>query len=661
MKDERHTDARGGALALLRRMLNSYACGFILFCMLMLFKLVLFDRGIVVRYMEMTRDDVIIAAGSLMAISFWTFWLPLRGQRIALALLNIALTVLMVADLIYFRYFQDLITVPVLTQAGQVGALGDSIWSLTKSNDMLFFADWLLVLPALAYSLIPGRGRARTAMAGKGRQTRPLRRRLLRSAAIGSIGIAGLLLAVLPIQHANRTWAAGVFAGDWWSVSLYNVTGVIGFHAYDAYRYMDQAWLQGGKIADERLAATKGWFEERGKQRKALQSDPLFGAYKGSNVVALQLEAFQSFVIGRQIGGQYVTPNINKLIDESVYFERFYHQTAQGRTSDADLAANISLQPLPAGSVFFRYAQNHYDSLPAILKSAGYTASVYHAYEGGFWNRNNMYRTMQYDAFYTKKDYRIDEPLGWSVGDRSFFRQSVELMPANAPFYAFLISLTSHHPYTLPQMEQQLDVGGLKGTMLGDYLQAVHYVDAAVGEMIDQLKEAKLWDNTIFLLYGDHDNSILDWELYEQWLGKPLSELERIQQLQQVPLVVHLPDGKHAGRHTEASGQLDIAPTLLHLLGIDSSGSYMIGLPLIVTKPDHDRQVVFRSGAFTDGLVWYEPAEDGDERHDRCLDASSGAQLERGACQAGKEAARQQLTASDLVITHDLIAQFRKR
>ena len=133
------------------------------------------------------------------------------------------------------------------------------------------------------------------------------------------------------------------------------------------------------------------------------KTDPLFGQYKEANVILLQLEAFQSFVIGQRIGGQEVTPNINKLMSTSLYFDHFYHQTAQGRTSDADLAANASLQPMPSGSVFTRFADHSYDSMALTLKDYGYTANVFHAYDGGFWNRNIMYDTLGYDQFSARR------------------------------------------------------------------------------------------------------------------------------------------------------------------------------------------------------------------------------------------------------------------
>ncbi|WP_090642154.1 LTA synthase family protein [Paenibacillus sp. UNC496MF] len=640
--------------------------GLPLFVLVMLFKLALFDRLVHVPYMAMNADDRLVAAGTLALLAFWTLWLPRRGRLLALIALDVLLTALVYADLLYFRYFQDLITIPVLLQAGQVGELGDSIHALLSPRDLWFAADWAALLP-LGIALLASKrlrgalaGRPAAASRGPGRARRAAIRRLASGVAVFLLGFA---LVYAPVHKASTTWAADLFTGNWWNLSLYNVTGVLGFHGYDLYRYADEHWMRGGAPAPAEVAEAKEVFRERGDVRDQLDAtDPLFGRYKGSNVILVQLEAFQSFVVGKRIGGQPVTPNIDKLMADSLYFDNFYHQTAQGRTSDADLAANASLQPLPSGSVFTRFAQHAYDSLALTLKDGGYAANAFHAYDGGFWNRNMMYDTLGYDEFFSKNAYTIDEPLGWSLGDKSFFKQSVRLMAAQPqPFYSFLISLSSHHPYALPASVQTLDVGAFKGTMFGDYLEAVHYVDAAIGQLVGELKAAGLWDRSIFMFYGDHDNSIDDWQPFETFLGHRLNDAERFRVLKGVPFLVHLPDGARAGTYRQAGGQLDVAPTALHLLGIPSGGKAMLGTPLVTAQPLAGKEVVFRSGAFTDGKVLYVPPEDGLPEHSRCYDFASGSLLpDASRCSPGAQDAVRELQASDLAVTRDLVPAMRR-
>ncbi|CAM3411140.1 MULTISPECIES: LTA synthase family protein [Saccharibacillus] len=642
-----------------------YIFAYLLFTLLMLLKLRLLHDNLRLPYIDMNRTDTLIAAGSLLALSFWVFWLPPRGRLFALAALDLLLTALIFSDLVYFRYFGDFLTVPVLLQAGQVESLGGSIAELLRWNDLWLFADWPLLIGAALWAW-SRRRRSRqgvclssalseTGSAGTPNRSRRSVRLLRRFAAGLLVLVVGFSAAFFPIRHASQTWAKNLLENNWWNMSLYNVTGLLAFHTLDAYRYAQTAIGRGLELPQPRMDEIRDWFAA--SQHERSDSGELFGRYAGSNVVTVQGEAFMNFFVGKQINGQPITPNLDALRGDSLYFDNFYHQTGQGRTSDADLAANFSLHPLPSGSVFIRYADNAFDTMPSVLKEHGYAANVYHAYDGSFWNRSRMYREMGYDRFYTEKDYEIDEPLGWSLGDRSFFDQSVGFMADTPqPFYSFLIGLSSHHPYNLAlQDTDKLDVGDYAGTTFGDYLQSVHYVDSALGGMVERLKREGLWDNTVFVFYGDHDYSLDEREAAGKLMGRELSEFDYEQLMGQVPLLIHLPDGGLAGTSDQPGGQLDLMPTLLPLLGIDAGDYALMGNDLLDRSTDDHRLVVLRSGAFTDGHVYYSPSADGTFENGTAYDLKTGQPTDVEQARAGYEEASKRLGISDDVIAHDLI------
>ncbi|MHA7962626.1 LTA synthase family protein [Paenibacillus sp. CAU 1782] len=624
----------------------------LLFALLMLLKLYWFNRLLSVLYMDMTRKDLMIEAGAVLLVSFWCIWLPPRARNMTLAVLNLALSLLLYGDVVYYRYFQDLITVPVLLQAGQVDSLGDSIGELLRLPDFWLFAD-LPLLFALAIALL-WKGDSKAAKSS----LLPRRRRLLQRGAAGIVALclgAGLFFG--GVHHATETWAKGLFQKNWWNLSIYNVTGGLGFHGYDVYRYAKLNWFGAETVTAEQRSDTEQWLAELDAERSPLQQDSLFGAYEGSNVLILQMEALQSFVLGQSIGGKEITPNLNALMESSAHWTRFYHQTAQGRTSDADFGANCSLLPLQSGSVFIQYASHQFGCMPQQLKEQGYSTNVFHAYQGGFWNRNVMYANMKYDAFYSLKHFKLDEPLGWALGDKSFYRQSMEVISElEQPFHAFLISLTSHHPFKLPQAVRELDTEELDGTIMGDYLQSIHYADAALGELIQHLKDNGLWDNTILALYGDHDNSLTDWELYDRFMANPDSKLEREQTVKGVPFILHLPDNGQAGPRDAVGGQLDIAPTLLHLLGISAQEKGMLGMPLLTDTQDVTGHIVVqRNGSWTDGDYYYMPPEDGITGEGFCYSVKDGDLADSALCQPITLKSEQQLTISDRIIMGDLL------
>ncbi len=631
----------------------------ILFVLILYWKLHYFNKLLSVPYMELTPTTKTMEFGALLIVSFWTLLLPARGRIFALVTINFLLSLLMFSDSVYYRYFQDLITVPVLMQVGQVESVGGSITTLIAKKDFVLFADFIFLLPFMVYLFWKGGKALRQAKKERQKRKASIKwgKPVLRLVLSGCIILLGSQL-FLTNFNAVQAKSKSLFAGNWWNLSLYNAVGGLGFHGYDLSRYAKMHWFKAETVTAEQITETEAWFKERGQERKELEKDPLFGAYKGKNVLMVQVEALQDFMFDKSIGGTEITPNLNKLAEESAYFTNFYHQTSNGRTSDADFSAHCSMQPIMNGSVFIQYSGNTFDCTPDILKSHGYSANVFHAYQGGFWNRNAMYRSMNYDMFYNLKHYQQDEAVGWSVGDKSFFRQSMDVVAEQkAPFYAFMITLTSHHPYSMPEAQKLLDVGELKDTILGNYLQSVHYVDAAVGELIERLKSENLWDNTILVLYGDHDNSIKEWDQYEQFLGKPYTDFEQKRFNKQVPLMIHFPDSAHSGEYKMAAGQTDLAPTVLHLLGISTADSYMVGMPLMLQNPLSEHIVVQRFGAWSNEEVYYIPTGNG---KGTCYSLATGEPVEESKCAAGTELANNELMMSDQIVHNNLIKKYRK-
>lgn len=657
---ERLTAAARKTWPLLRKGLLGWPYwGFMLFVVSIVYKLNWLDHQFDVGGMNDWKWKV--NYGAVILTAFWTLILGRRARWITLVALDLALSALLFSDLIYFRYFKDFISVPILFQAGQVGELGDSIWSSVYWGDMILFADLPLGLAVIGWIVWRKRGARKQAAAATTdvRTVRPGKRRFLWRLIPVALSFAiGWSLVYYPVEEQKNGWARGLFDGAWWNIPIYNVTGLLGFHGYDAYRYAKENWL-GDKLTKEEEQEAKSWFDARKAQQKEMESEPMFGEYKGKNVLVVQMEAFQQFVIGQSINGEEITPNLNKLIGQSMYFPNFYHQTGQGHTSDADFSTSCSMHPLPTGSVFIRFSNHEFDCAPAVLKTQGYDTTVHHAYDGSFWNRNNMYNDMEYDQFYSLKNYKIDEPLGWSLGDKSFFRQTVNQLVTRgeSPFYAMAITLSSHNPFNLPSYTQTLkSVAPFDGTTFGNYLQALHYVDEAVGELIEDLKNAGLYDNTILVFYGDHDNQLYDMDAYDQFFGRPLSDMEKDAIVRKVPYVIHLPNDEHAGVYDKSVGQLDTLATIMHLLGVSAQDDYLMGVSALSAA---EKPVVFRNGGFTDGSVYFVPSADGVADNGTCYSFPEGEQINVAACKVGAEAARNDLLVSDRTVEHDLIAKFR--
>ncbi|MCL6457734.1 MAG: LTA synthase family protein, partial [Gorillibacterium sp.] len=306
----------------------------------------------------------------------------------------------------------------------------------------------------------------------------------------------------------------------------------------------------------------------------------LFGTQKGKNLIIVQLEATQNFVINLSVAGQEVTPVMNELMKKSLYFPNVYQQIGQGNTSDAEFMSNTSIYPTATEAMSKGFGDRALPSLPRILEGEGYSTMTLHPNDVTFWNRDKLYPALGFDIFYDKPSFVNDHFNDFGASDLELYRVGLEKITAAAatgkPFYAQFISLSSHHPFKIPEDKQSMKLpANIEGTQLGDYLQAIHYTDQALGTLVEGLKAAGIWDNTVFAFYGDHFGLQVD-------ANKPADVSEklgisydaRISRFN-IPLMIHVPGDQ--GKVVERTGgQVDIMPTLANLLGLPASSDKFV-------------------------------------------------------------------------------------
>ncbi|RZT21530.1 LTA synthase family protein [Fictibacillus sp. BK138] len=593
-------------------------------------------------FSPLRKGVLLVSFGAVILTSFWTLFLKVRKQIIALLILNFILSFIILADTIYFRYFEDLISSAVLLQIKQMSSLGSSVGDLFSWNDFIIFFDLILLIPLtiLFFKKTSNKSNANPA---------------LRLATGLLAGAAGAWLFFYPLHDFVQKGGAYLFDKTLSSMRVYEVTGLLGFHGFDTYKYLDEYVLNKKEVSAKDRKDAKAWFDEKNEIPSI--KTPYFKKAEGKNLIMVQLEAYQSFIIDKSINGQEITPNLNKLKKESLYFNDIHHQTASGRTSDAEFAANTSLYPLPTGSAYVRYPRNGYDSLPSIFKQNGYDTAAFHAYKPGFWNRYIVYPNLGFNEFHSIEDYKEGEQVGWAIGDEDFFLQSTDkLKSMKEPFYSFMIALTSHYPYTMPAKYQNLKLDDVGDANLRNYLQSVHYVDKAVGTFIDKLKKEGLWENSVVVFYGDHDTGYMQANTKSSiFARKDADALGELEVKDGIPLFIHVPDveGKEFDK---AGGQVDIMPTLLHLFGIEKEYHHM-GNNLLDGKKG---TVVFRYGSVKTDDLYYKSSYDLNLQNGTCYDLSSRETVSVEKCQPLYETSVEELSISDDVIYGNLIEQWQK-
>jgi phosphoglycerol transferase MdoB-like AlkP superfamily enzyme len=426
--------------------------------------------------------------------------------------------------------------------------------------------------------------------------------------------------------------------------------GVLNLHAVDLGGWAVRS-LTAQELGPERYDAVVGWFRDRAPLRAGV--GPSFGAAAGGNLIMIQVESLQGFVIGLEVEGQEITPFLNRWAEEALWFSNVTDQTAEGRSSDSELATQVSLLPFSGGAAAFLRAGNDFTGLAEILTGRGYTTLSAVPYDGSFWNRRATHRAYGYAESLFVEDFAPGESVGWGLSDRDFLDQAGRrLAGIHRPFAAYLLTLSLHHPFEgFPKNLEVLDVGRWAGTPFGNFLHTMHFFDTSLASFMDQLERSGLAGSTVVAVWGDHDAGF-PWRPEIASAMGASHDPEGWYLSQEVPLFIRVPGALdlHGERETVA-GHVDVAPTLLALLGIDPApyafvGRNLLGLP-------GDPPVVGEYGCWRDDQLLFLQG-DGSLGDGACIDLATTMRVPAESCAKGFSAARTEVEVSEAVLEHDL-------
>ncbi|MDQ6419751.1 LTA synthase family protein [Paenibacillus sp. LHD-117] len=489
-------------------------------------------------------------------------WFAVKRKLWWYLFVNLLITVLFFTLIVYFRHFGIIPTYHVLEQADQVGAVKKSIFSVIHPKYLLIYMDILI----LGYVLL----RRRIAVDWKRALTVRASRKTV--AAVFSISLFACLFNILPhTESINETVQA-------------EQMGILNYEAYSLLEDDEETPVQQNLITQSTIHELKGITEPA--------TPVLFGKAKGKNVIILQMESFQNFLIDLKIDGQEITPVMNKLAHGNYYFPRFYQQVGQGNTSDAEFVVNTSFYVPPDGPATQIYAKKELPSMAKLLESHGYDTATFHTNEVGFWNRDELYEGLGFNRYYDKTFFgEGNDELWFGPSDEVLYSKTAEelqRMDASAqPFYAHVISMSAHNPFELPEEKYKMTLPErFEGTYVGDYIQSQNYADYCLGLFLEDLKGRGLLEDSLLLFYGDHRGLpvfSLDEEdrvLLEEIFGGTYLERDMIN----VPFVIAGDGVTTPSEFQQLGGQVDILPTLANLLGISMKEQIHFGQDLLNQK-----------------------------------------------------------------------------
>lgn len=371
-------------------------------------------------------------------------------------------------------------------------------------------------------------------------------------------------------------------------------------------------------------------FREYYSSLEKSKSNKYTNIFQGKNVLVIHAESFQGFTMNLKFNDQELTPNMNRLSEEGIYFNNFYAEESTGTSSDSEFTFSSGLMPASNGTVFMNYFDRNYVTIQKLAQGKGYYTFSMHGNNGSAWNRDIMYKYMGYDKFYSKKDYTIDEEIGLGLSDKSFFRQSVEKLEKinseHKNWYGTLIMLTNHTPFNdiNDHSTYSVDINNSDGTVtsylggskIGNYLKSVHYADEAIGQLMSSLDEKGLLDNTIVVIYGDHDAKLKTSEFEKLYYNDNIDNIlidksKKIDKVddytyelnRKVPFIIWSKDKvgtEYAKTYSKIMGMIDVSPTLENMLGLYNP--YALGHDIFSVD---DNVVVFPSGNWITDKLYY--------------------------------------------------------
>ena len=590
-------------------------------------------------------DSVLMVGSSVTAPAVFVLLVPRAFRGVVAGTLLCFLATLVFADQPYLRYFGTVVPIAALGAAGQVPHLGESVRALLDPADAVF-GVWALsgLVFAVRWSRQDnGLGRARrwvyTVMLGF-----PL--------GLWALAAPATFVAGFGFTSPNRVVVQKNLLGRW---------GVLNVHAFGLYQLVRDSLVRDG-LSETEAQRIDSVVAARVEEHPSTV-DEWFGRAKGADLLLIHLESVQGFVVGAQYAEQPITPFLDRWMGtEAIRFDEIYDQTHQGRTSDAQFMVFNGLHPFEQGSVVFQRENNRFVALPSVLGAAGYSTAAAFPYERGFWNTARMFQAWGFESARYAEDFGVGEQIGWGLADHAFFDQMLDpLLTAQRPAFHYLVPLSLHFPYAdFPAAHKRLRLGDLEGSALGNYLHAVHHLDASLEALFAALEAEGRLAHTLVVLYGDHD-----WGLPLDDAVRQLAAFSQSPELllDRVPLVIRLPDGSERGVVETVGGHVDVGPTVLHLLGLERPAS-MLGTSLL---PERSRAVALPNGSAVSATqAWVAGAEiwqpEGRARGQAiadagCWDRLTGTQGNDEDCAALSDRAREELRAARDIVWFDQAAR----
>lgn len=494
--------------------------------------------------------------------------LPNRGRVISAICIDIFFSILLFSDNIYYIYSNSVLSVAQITNLQYGEEIMSTLPMVIQAKQILYFVDIIIFMLLIIFKIVK--------IYKKEKKTR---KQLILKYIVGIIGV--IMFCVVSVQYIQK----GKEKSYNKDLQIREAT-IFGYHIFDienALNIKNQTKYKNYKDMFYDYENLKKQYETEYSNTE----DNLKGILQDKNVIILQLESIQEFVINKEINGKQITPNLNKFLSENIKFTNM-HMQSYSTTADSEHSTITSLYPMENGMSFSKYYTNTYDDLFKIFKNSNYYTSYMHGNYPYFWNRGNVYGRLKLDDLSLKEQFSdLSENINGDLSDELLYKQAVQkIKQFKTPYISYIVTASSHTPYTLEGLQDRskitIDVGKYKDTYFGDYLEAVNYADYAFGVFIDELKKEGLYDDTAILVFGDHNGiNMYNEEMIDflNYIDKDLTDVDLKLNYTRVACGMKIPGIKNI-KIDKPVNKLDIKPTLAYLCNVQdgiSLGTNMFG------------------------------------------------------------------------------------
>jgi len=277
------------------------------------------------------------------------------------------------------------------------------------------------------------------------------------------------------------------------------------------------------------------------------------------NIISIQVESLNADLIDYSYNGQEVTPNLNKIAGNNIYFPYLLSQHKTGNSSDAEFSVFNSVEALSG----FPAAQfTEYDYPNSFVKQLSkYSKLSFHGNKGDFYNRYENLEKMGFDRFWDRIRMNLPEK-GWGAADEDVFNFMLEkIAEESLPFYYHHITMTSHGPFdNAKNYYNNPNYSDIQIKSERDYLNTFSYVDETINNFITSVQE--IHPDTYFFIYGDHTVTIEGNDYISD-----VRNIENDYLFEYVPLIIITPDNTQYLEEKRIVSFLDLSPTILSASG----------------------------------------------------------------------------------------------